>query len=112
VRIELNDDQVQRVLQDLALVDRQGVRAAADKPCSAEALWTVTDRIRTTLGEGNPTGEFVRAREAHENVQRQAAFRKLEAKGVTGPAVRAGCGCACNSGGFCGGCGHAGCGRR
>jgi len=23
-----------------------------------------------------------------------------------------GCGCACNSGGFCGGCGHAGCGRR
>ncbi len=23
-----------------------------------------------------------------------------------------GCGCECNSGGFCGGCGHAGCGRR
>jgi len=22
------------------------------------------------------------------------------------------CGCACTSGGFCGGCGHAGCGRR
>lgn len=24
----------------------------------------------------------------------------------------AGCGCECNRGGFCGGCGHAGCGRR
>jgi hypothetical protein len=23
-----------------------------------------------------------------------------------------GCGCECNSGGFCGGCGHAGCGGR
>lgn len=23
-----------------------------------------------------------------------------------------GCGCACSSGGFCGGCGHAGCGGR
>lgn len=23
-----------------------------------------------------------------------------------------GCPCACNSGGFCGGCGHAGCGGR
>lgn len=23
-----------------------------------------------------------------------------------------GCGCACTSGGFCGGCGHAGCGGR
>lgn len=23
-----------------------------------------------------------------------------------------GCGCECNSGGFCGGCGHRGCGRR
>lgn len=26
--------------------------------------------------------------------------------------LRGGCGCACNSGGFCGGCGHAGCGGR
>ncbi|GAB3459150.1 hypothetical protein GCM10027436_65230 [Actinophytocola sediminis] len=26
--------------------------------------------------------------------------------------MTAGCGCACTSGGFCGGCGHAGCGRR
>lgn len=26
--------------------------------------------------------------------------------------MTAGCGCACTSGGFCGGCGHAGCGGR
>jgi hypothetical protein len=26
--------------------------------------------------------------------------------------ARRGCQCECNSGGFCGGCGHAGCGRR
>ena len=30
--------------------------------------------------------------------------------GYTRPTPR--CGCACNSGGFCGGCGHAGCGGR
>ncbi|MCX5206907.1 hypothetical protein OG897_36590 [Streptomyces sp. NBC_00237] len=31
---------------------------------------------------------------------------------VTGRRQAGGCGCACTAGGFCGGCGHAGCGRR
>lgn len=28
------------------------------------------------------------------------------------PGNHGGCGCECNSGGFCGGCGHSGCGGR
>lgn len=32
--------------------------------------------------------------------------------GATLRALAAPCPCACNAGGFCGGCGHAGCGRR
>jgi hypothetical protein len=35
------------------------------------------------------------------------AFRRPAPGRAAGP-----CGCACTSGGFCGGCGHAGCGRR
>lgn len=108
MHIELSDDQVQRVLGDLALIDRQGVRAAADKPCSAEALWTVTDRIRATLSAGDPAGAFAKARDDHETKQRHQALKVLAAQGVMAPR----CSCACNSGGFCGGCGHAGCGRR
>src|SRR6266540_6503513 len=34
-------------------------------------------------------------------------FRRPASRWAAGP-----CGCACTSGGFCGGCGHAGCGRR
>lgn len=30
----------------------------------------------------------------------------------TGSEANVGCPCVCNSGGFCGGCGHAGCGGR
>ena len=41
-------------------------------------------------------------------------WRQVRAMGY-GPGERVparGCGCACTSGGFCGGCGHAGCGGR
>ncbi|MFI5808607.1 hypothetical protein [Streptomyces sp. NPDC051561] len=31
---------------------------------------------------------------------------------TTGRRAAGSCGCACTTGGFCGGCGHAGCGRR
>jgi hypothetical protein len=34
------------------------------------------------------------------------------APGENAPRLTQGCGCECCSGGFCGGCGHAGCGKR
>lgn len=45
-----------------------------------------------------------REREEDERVARYKMERDTRA-------IR-GCPCACNSGGFCGGCGHAGCGGR
>lgn len=45
-----------------------------------------------------------RDREDEERAQASKARRDMPRFG--------GCPCACNSGGFCGGCGHAGCGGR
>jgi hypothetical protein len=47
-------------------------------------------------------------RAAHDSPELDASVARHPAgKRLAGP-----CSCACNSGGFCGGCGHAGCGGR
>lgn len=57
-------------------------------------------------------GDKVSPLEAGRLLDKQAA--RLLAKVRTSPRYRATgpCPCECNSGGFCGGCGHAGCGGR
>ena len=52
------------------------------------------------VGRDTETGSQVFACESHG----------VAALAMTKPTPR--CPCACNSGGFCGGCGHAGCGGR
>lgn len=42
----------------------------------------------------------------------QRVERARSASLLRHPSATTSCSCACNSGGFCGGCGHAGCGRR
>lgn len=43
---------------------------------------------------------------------RERALRESLARHPAGRAATRPCACACSSGDFCGGCGHAGCGRR
>lgn len=53
-------------------------------------------------------------RDREDEEQAQASKARREAM-LNHPSSRrrfGGCPCVCQSGGFCGGCGHAGCGRR
>ena len=76
--------------------------------------WTKRDPAFQAFSDG-----YLRKIADGKQGAKRAAFAKAEiAARAERAAVAAnyprqvGCGCACVNGGFCGGCGHAGCGRR
>ncbi len=62
------------------------------------------DEVTECGGQGDLLGEYLSSpsepSEREITIPTRSTYRPLA------------CPCACNSGGFCGGCGHAGCGRR
>lgn len=71
------------------------------------SLEDAVERCADAFAPGSPSREWVRGWLA--TGQPLAGMRLIKARPIptTGP-----CPCECNSGGFCGGCGHAGCGGR
>lgn len=101
IRVNLTDEQG-TLLGQLSYSPAE-LRAAAGSPAGAMA---VVDELLTEAGvwraQRQAEDEAVRRLRA-ENDARVLGLRPRR----TGP-----CPCECNRGGFCGGCGHAGCGGR
>jgi hypothetical protein len=69
--------------------------------------------MKTPLAHFNGTNAafktWLRSWDPHRD---NPALDAAVARHPAGKRLGQGCGCECCSGGFCGGCGHAGCGRR
>lgn len=81
--------------------------------CGHDEAWQSLERAdaqtRSGLLGDTPAEERRRSAKAYQDAVTGANPKATRAlvQALAGP-----CGCECTSGGFCGGCGHAGCGRR